>query len=129
MVASGPFAMGPAMAGSSGQKRAYRPNFTPVMPSASGSSTGPSVFTGEKEKNRTVIKQEEEEIEVYSDPDEGVQIVDMNAVKAMDWMAPESLRRQRDDPGKKAKKKKMEALKKDAKGKPKERGMFCLKNF
>ena len=40
-------------------------------------------------------KKEEEEGEVYSDPDEGVEIVDMDNVRTMDWMAPESLKRER----------------------------------
>ena len=34
----------------------------------------------------------DEDVEVYSDPDEGVEIVDMRNVHAMDWMAPESLK-------------------------------------
>jgi len=34
----------------------------------------------------------DEDAEVYSDPDEGVEIVDMRNVHAMDWMAPESLK-------------------------------------
>ena len=40
------------------------------------------------------MKAEEEE---YSDPDEGVEIVDMDNVRQMDWMAPESLRKERKD--------------------------------
>lgn len=36
--------------------------------------------------------QVDEDAEVYSDPDEGVEIVDMRNVHAMDWMAPESLK-------------------------------------
>jgi len=34
----------------------------------------------------------DEDVELYSDPDEGVEIVDMRNVHAMDWMAPESLK-------------------------------------
>ena len=34
----------------------------------------------------------DDDAEVYSDPDEGVEIVDMRNVHAMDWMAPESLK-------------------------------------
>ena len=34
----------------------------------------------------------DEDAEVYSDPDEGVEIVDMRNVHSMDWMAPESLK-------------------------------------
>jgi len=32
----------------------------------------------------------------YSDPDDGVEIVDIDDVKRMDWMAPETLRREKD---------------------------------
>jgi DNA-directed RNA polymerase III subunit RPC4 len=39
------------------------------------------------------VKAEDEE--VYSDPDDGVEIVDMENVRQMDWMAPESLRKDR----------------------------------
>lgn len=34
----------------------------------------------------------DEDVDEYSDPDEGVEIVDMRNVHAMDWMAPESLK-------------------------------------
>jgi len=122
MTASGPFAMGPALAGSS-KKRTPRSNFTPVMPMGPGSAslgeglsrTAAPVLgqVREREKNPTV-KEEDEDVEVYSDPDEGVQIVDMDAVKTMDWMAPESLRRERNE-GKKLKKKKAEVAKTAAK--------------
>lgn len=40
--------------------------------------------------------QVDEDAEVYSDPDEGVEIVDMSSVHAMDWMAPESLKVKRE---------------------------------
>ena len=51
-----------------------------------------------------VKKEEEDDAEVYSDPDEGVEIVDMDEVKTMDWMAPDSLRRERQSAKKKKKK-------------------------
>lgn len=38
---------------------------------------------------------EDDEGEVYSDPDEGVEIIDMENVRSMDWMAPESLRKEK----------------------------------
>ncbi|KAF8582791.1 hypothetical protein K439DRAFT_1661677 [Ramaria rubella] len=126
MVASGPFAMGPALAGSSGRRP--RSNFTPVMPMGPGGSaalgeglsrTTAPALEKRKEKEKESVK--EEDVEVYSDPDEGVQIVDMDAVKTMDWMAPESLRRERND-GKKTKKKKVEIIEKDAKEKRKAKG-------
>ena len=36
----------------------------------------------------------ESDEEVYSEPDEGVEIVDMNDIRKMDWMAPETLKRE-----------------------------------
>ncbi|RPD64407.1 hypothetical protein L226DRAFT_533687 [Lentinus tigrinus ALCF2SS1-7] len=99
MTASGPFAMGPALAGMSGRRSAPRSNFAPVMPQGPGGSranlgagltqtTAPSL---KKEKEKEV--QEEDE---YSDPDDGVEIVDMENVRQMDWMAPESLGKERE---------------------------------
>jgi DNA-directed RNA polymerase III subunit RPC4 len=38
---------------------------------------------------------DEDEDEVYSEPDEGVEIIDMENVRKMDWMAPESLRKEK----------------------------------
>ena len=111
MTASGPFAMGPALAGSS-KRRVPPSNFTPVMGSVSTSlggglsGSGAPVFSREKSMaNKGVANAGEEDLEVYSDPDEGVQIVDMDAIKTMDWMAPESLRRERGE-GKGSKKNK-----------------------
>jgi hypothetical protein len=51
----------------------------------------------------------DEDAEVYSDPDEGVEIVDMRNVHAMDWMAPESLKWE----GKREKTKKVVKVKKE----------------
>lgn len=53
----------------------------------------------------------------YSDPDEGVEIVDIEDVKRMDWMAPETLRRVKDKPKKKS------AKTADDKGKGKVKGV------
>lgn len=36
---------------------------------------------------------------LYSDPEDGVEIVDMDDVKRMDWMAPESLKKERRSEG------------------------------
>ena len=41
-------------------------------------------------------KEEDDDHEVYSDPDEGVEIVDMDDVKTLDYMAPDSIRRERE---------------------------------
>ncbi|TFK94181.1 hypothetical protein K466DRAFT_608438 [Polyporus arcularius HHB13444] len=99
MTASGPFAMGPALAGMSGRRSAPRSNFAPIVPQPPGGSkanlgagltqtTAPSL---KKEKDREVPEED-----VYSDPDDGVEIVDMDNVRQMDWMAPESLRKERE---------------------------------
>ena len=127
MTASGPFAMGPALAGTSARRTAPRSNFTPIMPPAPGvklgqgltNTTAPSL---KKEPNdlsglqKGKVKQEEDEEEVYSDADEGVEIVDMEKVRTMDWMAPESLRKEKKAGLKKEKKKKKDAQTKREEG-------------
>ncbi|TFK51728.1 hypothetical protein OE88DRAFT_1807661 [Heliocybe sulcata] len=103
MTASGPFAMGPALAGSSTRRSAPRSNFTPIVPlgpsaSSLGSgltSSAPPTLKRETDKDAQRVKVEDEE--AYSEPDEGVEIVDMDNVRQMDWMAPESLRKDKDD--------------------------------
>jgi DNA-directed RNA polymerase III subunit RPC4 len=106
MTASGPFAMGPALAGNNARRSVPRSNFAPVV-----SPTKPGLLSAEnynhtaassikretyfeaKEKDKEMIGVRDDE--VYSDPDEGVEIVDMENVRQMDWMAPESLRKER----------------------------------
>lgn len=118
MTASGPFAMGPLLAGQSSRRGAPRSNFTPVGPSRSGggsSSLGATLSgtrapslkkeQGKDDNISTKINDEDE----YSDPDEGVEIVDMEQVRQMDWMAPESLHREKND----GKRKKAIRLKKE----------------
>ena len=67
-------------------------------------------FGGEEKKKggesgKGKVKEDGEgEEEVYSDPDEGIEIVDMENVRSMDWMAPESLRREKSRNGRKKKK-------------------------
>ncbi|KZT65653.1 hypothetical protein DAEQUDRAFT_676506 [Daedalea quercina L-15889] len=99
MTASGPFAMGPALAGTSARRTAPRSNFAPAVPQTPGAlgagltqTTAPAL---KREKPGALMKAEEDE-EVYSDPDEGVEIVDMEKIREMDWMAPESLARERE---------------------------------
>lgn len=102
MKASGPFAMGPSLVGS-GRRPAPRSNFTPIMPSgpskggALGSgltqTTAPTLGIKKEPKSEDDVKVESDE-EVYSEPDEGVEIVDISDVRKMDWMAPETLRRE-----------------------------------
>lgn len=106
MTASGPFAMGPALAGNNARRSVPRSNFAPIMPSSGLASAlgsdlsrtiAPSLkqHTDSKGKGKEIEKTKEDEEEVYSDPDEGVEIVDMEDVRKMDWMAPESLRKER----------------------------------
>ncbi|KAI9464187.1 RNA polymerase III RPC4-domain-containing protein [Boletus coccyginus] len=110
MTASGPFAMGPALAGASARRSAPRSNFTPVVPqghtkeSALGAnlsnSAAPALKKGKQRENPLVgtaeTPKDESDKEVYSEPDEGVEIVDMEDVRQLDWMAPETLQRERD---------------------------------
>lgn len=100
MTASGPFAMGPALAGGSARRIVPRSNFTSQAASTPGSS-GPSSLSNtpapalKQDVDKGKGKEKEEDDEVYSDPDEGVDIIDMENVRQMDWMAPESLKRER----------------------------------
>ena len=125
MIASGPFALGPAMAGSSSRRSAPRSNFTPIVPlGPSGSSLGagltqskaPSLKRENGNADQKVIDED-----AYSEPDDGVEIVDMDDVRRMDWLAPESLRKEnlQDKKKKNAKIKKEE----DARGKGKLKGL------
>ncbi|KAI0675547.1 RNA polymerase III RPC4-domain-containing protein [Trametes maxima] len=108
MTASGPFAMGPALAGTSARRAAPRSNFAPIVPQGPGAArlgaglTATTAPTLKRERDADVGKggggggTGVVDDEVYSDPDEGVEIVDMENVRQMDWMAPESLRKERD---------------------------------
>lgn len=110
MTASGPFAMGPTLAGSSARRVAPRSNFTPIIPQGPGaaqrlgaglSQTAAPALGVKREPNdlgsltKGKAKSPEDEGEVYSDPDEGVEILDMENVRTMDWMAPETLKREK----------------------------------
>lgn len=99
MTASGPFAMGPSQAGSSAWLSGPRiSTTTPIGPrgtadaaalGANLSKTAAPTLKKERAERHVHV---DEDVEVYSDPDEGVEIVDMRNVHAMDWMAPESLK-------------------------------------
>ncbi|KAJ6474600.1 RNA polymerase III RPC4-domain-containing protein [Mycena vitilis] len=112
MTASGPFAMGPAMSGNNARRSVPRSNFAIPNPSVDRSSLGaglsrlPAAALKKENdlKGKEKDKPTEEEEEVYSEPDEGVEIVDMEDVRQMDWMAPESLRKERRHAKKKVKK-------------------------
>ena len=98
MTASGPFALGPALAGSS-RRSTPRSNFAPTAPIGSGSSstlgaglshTAPPSLEAKVKREPTVSVNDDD----YSDPDDGVEIIDIHDVKQMDWMAPETLEKE-----------------------------------
>lgn len=103
--------MGPALAGTSARRGNPRQNFTPTVPQgpAIGSTLGANLSnqpapTLKKDKQRenplvdtAQTPKLESDDEVYSDPDEGVEIIDMENVRQLDWMAPEILQRDRRD--------------------------------
>jgi DNA-directed RNA polymerase III subunit RPC4 len=66
----------------------------PSLPNTGLSQTGPPLLgkDGKRGKEKD-IKVEDED--VYSDPDDGVEIVDMDQVQKIDWMAPDILRKER----------------------------------
>jgi len=89
--------MGPSLAGAS---RIPIPRSTmPSGPSKDApglgrtQTTAATVGVKKEPKSEEGIKAEGDE-EVYSEPDEGVEIVDMHDVRKMDWMAPETLKRE-----------------------------------
>ncbi|KAJ7245157.1 RNA polymerase III RPC4-domain-containing protein [Mycena haematopus] len=112
MTASGPFAMGPTMAGNNARRSVPRSNFTIPTPTVDRAALGAGLTrvsaAGVKKENdlkgKEKDKPSEEEEEVYSEPDEGVEIIDMEDVRQMDWMAPESLRKEVRHAKRKAKK-------------------------
>lgn len=100
--------MGPALAGTSARRSAPRSNFAPIVPLGPGnaaalgaglSGTAGPLLKREKATLATndLVQKEikADDDDVYSDPDEGVEIIDMENVRQMDWMAPESLRKER----------------------------------
>ncbi|KAJ7281666.1 RNA polymerase III RPC4-domain-containing protein [Mycena rebaudengoi] len=105
MTASGPFAMGPSMAGNNARRSVPRSNFAPPVANPGARSAlgaglrrldaGSMKKENDLKGKGTEKSMEEEEEEVYSDPDEGVEIIDMEDVRQMDWMAPESLKKER----------------------------------
>jgi len=88
MTASGPFALGPTLAGSSIRRSAPRSNFAPTAP-----VLAPTAPVSRTSTSFGIVKAEDGEY--YSDPDEGVEIVDMENVHQLDWMAPDSIKKER----------------------------------
>ncbi|KAL5513034.1 hypothetical protein ACEPAH_3432 [Sanghuangporus vaninii] len=105
MMATGPLALGPTMSGSAATKRSGpRSNFSAASRSSGSGAPASSIDTGLTRSTAPTLKREppdssqklvEVEAETYSDPDEGVEIVDMDEIRKMDWMAPESLRKEK----------------------------------
>jgi DNA-directed RNA polymerase III subunit RPC4 len=120
MTASGPFAMGPSQAGSSAWMSGPRVSTMPAVPrgaptdaAALGANLTRTPAPTLKKEPAERRAQVDEDAEVYSDPDEGVEIVDMRNVHAMDWMAPESLKW---DNAREKTKKKVGKVKKEGEG-------------
>jgi DNA-directed RNA polymerase III subunit RPC4 len=71
-------------------------------------SNTPVAAIKKEEKGKAKVMADDEEL--YSDPDEGVEIIDIDHVRELDFMAPESLKRERpsakrvkkEDPGTKS---------------------------
>lgn len=64
--------------------------------------TGTRAPSLKTEQGRDAVSTKVNDEDEYSDPDEGVEIVDMENVRQMDWAAPESLQRDKNE-GKKKK--------------------------
>ncbi len=107
LTASGPFAMGPSQPGSSGRRSVSQSTTIDVAGATSSVGSNLSQIVPpplRKEASGKAGKIKIEDEEVYSDPDEGVEIVDMDLVRQMDWMAPEVLQKERQNIQKKFKK-------------------------
>lgn len=81
--------MGPSQAGRSTDHGKLASGFSAMGPSPAGRATAHATAHGKGKE----VKVEDEEL--YSDPDEGVEIVDMDQIQKMDWMAPDILRKVR----------------------------------
>jgi DNA-directed RNA polymerase III subunit RPC4 len=119
MIASGPFAMGPAAA-SSGRRGPFVSSSSGRLAPSEKSEFG--LIGGSAPalpRNRDALAMEED-VEVYSD---GEEVVDLGDVKILDVMAPDALKKER----RKEKKKKVqvkEDIKADVKGKGKATGTY-----
>ncbi len=95
MTASGPFALGPSMVGPA-RRSALRSEAGRVGAGATASpgetKGGTDQVKAETRGKSTGPKQEENE-EVYSDPEDGVEIIDIEQIMNLDWMAPDVLRK------------------------------------
>ncbi|KAG8893707.1 hypothetical protein FRB99_001790, partial [Tulasnella sp. 403] len=101
MVASGPFALGPAAAGSSTTFRRPTNSFSSVgLRNAGGAAQGGSGLSNTAapvlKKGGDVTKDDEDDEGKMSD-DEGEEKVDMEFVNRLDWNAPVAIRRRKED--------------------------------
>ena len=127
MTASGPFALGPALTGASARRTVPRSAIPPVVPPTAGTlstaGTGSSSVRPSLKKEKEVEQPSLEEIrdddDSYSEQDDGVEIIDMENVHQMDWMAPETLRKERNQAVRKTLRRKAQSPSKDVKGKNK----------
>ncbi|KAF8347669.1 RNA polymerase III RPC4-domain-containing protein [Amanita rubescens] len=96
MTASGPFAMGPALSGKLAGRSMPRSDVA-LPTSASTSRNPPAMSTIPSLKKMDVdpaFGRVDRDEELYSEPDEGVEIIDLQNVRELDWMAPETLRKE-----------------------------------
>jgi DNA-directed RNA polymerase III subunit RPC4 len=124
MTASGPFALGPALAGTSARRTAPRSAVAPAVPPPPSSSVSttdapPSRPSLKKEKAVEPPLEDISDDDQYSEQDDGVEIIDMENVRHMDWMAPETLHKERSQAGSKKLRQKRESPLIDLKGKTK----------
>ncbi|KAH7094028.1 hypothetical protein BKA62DRAFT_52250 [Auriculariales sp. MPI-PUGE-AT-0066] len=92
MMASGPFAMGPAPA--AGRSRGPTVRAGPSLAATAQSALVPQLPAIPTIKHERRLDQEDEDEEAYSDPDPGVEIVDLADVRRMDYNAPETIRKE-----------------------------------
>ena len=99
MTASGPFAFGSTAASHTPTRRSVPKSNFPQR------SVGPSLVPQVKVEDGTTavaaasgdLGEHGADDVVYSDPEDGVEIVDMEDVQYMDWMAPDSLLKEKED--------------------------------
>ncbi|CDO73287.1 hypothetical protein BN946_scf185008.g49 [Trametes cinnabarina] len=120
-ASAGASGSGGSGSGSGGGGSSNTPKVIPSLAKKQGDSAAPSLKREKEQEGAGAVKKEEGEEDLYSDPDEGVEIVDMDNVRQMDWMAPESLRKEREGAGKK--KKKSAKVKKEEKEEGKGKGL------
>ena len=96
MTAGGPFSLGPALMSSASRQSTVRTNIaTPGASPAPGITAFPIAAQSlkDEELERWKSSYSDGDEEPFSEPDEGVEIIDLHAIRKLDWMAPESLRR------------------------------------